>query len=198
MALPQGINFRGTAGFVSDTGNNDKILADAYGSHTSAQGNACGWEDSVFSADRINSIDQRLAGINYLGNGGTARFRIDLPTSGAKNIRLSAGDASNPQSCKVELFDSTTSLGVLCNATTTLADHFLDATNTEYTFITWPGSNTAISATFATTICRFKIGGFSGGSGYTTITHCYIEDGAAAAAYVPYNPWQQAAPILAQ
>lgn len=168
MAFPQGINFRATAGYVTDGANEDHELA-AGGSQdypwTTAQGNSVGWENggsSVGSRDRNSALDRRLAGTNqydstpHIG----LDFRIDLPAAGAYNIRAAVGDAvyDSASSSRCELFDGSTSLGYVYNGGAIAGGNFADATGTVYSAANWPGSNAAISKSFAGTIARFRFG----------------------------------------
>lgn len=184
MALPQGINFRGTAGYVTDGANEDnEASAGVTYPRTSAQGNTVGWEQAPGDhLDRNSALDRRLAGIHYR-NGTSIKYRIDLPATGNYNVRCACGDAIAVAAAKLELFDTTTSLGVLASAAASgvASGSFRDATNTEYTAANWPGSNTAVAATFASTICRFALGGTAN---FDILAHVYIE--AAAASGVTY------------
>ena len=180
MAYPQGINFRDTLGFVTDGANEDAQvrLGDGLSSYpwTTAQGNNVGWEQSLnigsdHARDRNSGNDRRLAGIQYNGNTNQCDFRFDLPSTGDYKIGLSAGDASYSTTVSIELLDTTTSLGTLASGSTGAANSFKDATDTIYTAAAWPGSNTLVTKTFATTICRFRL---ASGATYN-ITHAYVE-----------------------
>lgn len=173
MAFPQGINFREFLAFVTDGADEDFADTDAFNPtypQTTTQGNTVGWEDVLDGGfrDRNSGIDRRLAGMNFAGN--APRFRFDLPASGNYNVRLAAGDHDNACDTGVELFDTTSSLGTLSTGSTSTSAAFKDATNTEYSTANWPGSNTAASKTFATTICRFQLA--SGGS--QRIAHLHV------------------------
>jgi hypothetical protein len=178
MALPQGINFRQNSSFVTDgTGENVELQQGANDyPRTTPQGNTVGWESgglSINTRDRNASLDRRLAGLHF-NISASSDFRIDLPSSGSYNIRLAAGDNDGPQEVNVTLYDGTTSLGVLSSGTTGGAAHFKDATNTDYTAAAWPGSNTAVTKSFSTTIARFRLNPSSSGSP-NVISHVYVE-----------------------
>lgn len=175
MAYPQGINFRSTAGYVTDTSPDDKELGgSATYPHTTAQGNNVGWEDDIGAneRDRNSALDARLAGVHFTNNSASVkRYRFDLSSTGAWDVRIAAGDASYVQGpIKIEVMDTTTSLGVLCNASTSTSARWLDATAVERTAAAWVSSNAAATVTFATTICRFHLG-VGSGSGSSTIAH---------------------------
>lgn len=180
MAFPQGIDFRRTAGYVTDPANCDAELKTDGGSAdypwTTAQGNNVGWEttsSSYLGRDRNSGIDARLAGVNANADV-VADFRIDLPSSGNYNIGLGAGDANYANNVAWDLYDTTSSLGSLSTGTTSAANKFKDATNTEYSAAAWPGSQTLVTKTFATTICRLKAGGAN-----QVVAHFYVEAAAA-------------------
>lgn len=182
MALPQGINFRSTLGYVTD-GANEFAEYSTGGNYptTSAQGNNVGWEagsGTVAIRNRNSGNDRRLAGCNF--NTTTSDYRIDLPSTGDKVIRVAFGDANYSRSNqKCEIFDTSSSLGTLFSAASTgAANSFLDAGGTARTAAAWPGSNTSATKTFTTTICRFRVGD---GSNDWYVAHVYVEDGAAAA-----------------
>lgn len=175
MAYPQGINFRDTLGYVTDGANESMATANNFGPAypvTTTQGNTVGWEGALGNTrDRTTSNDRRLAGIHFTAAIQTD-FRFDLPAAGSYNIRLAAGDAGGVNSTDWTLIDGTTSLGQLCSGNNGAANSFRDATNAVYTAAAWPGSNTAVAKTFATTICRFRS---SAAAGNDAIAHAYVE-----------------------
>jgi hypothetical protein len=160
MAFPQGINFRDTAGFVTDGANYDYIIQPYSGVHTAypfttAQGNVVGWEGTlttVDSRDRDAGVDVRLAGINIVPTDSGAVFRVDLPSPGIYNIGFAAGDSNN-QPVAWDLKDTTSLLAHLTTGTITSGE-YKDATNTAYDVLVWPGSQTLVPFTFTTTILR--------------------------------------------
>ena len=179
MAFPQGINFRASAGFVTDGANEDYCLSTTSYPTTSAQGNSIGWEDSIagLDRDRNSGIDRRLAGICFVPfGGGTARFRVDLPSSGNYNIRIAAGDAGSGNHSRFQIKD--TDSVVLDGSTDVFLglEEFVDASLTTRTSAAdWVTNNAAYSsASFATTICRVAIINASS-FGASVIAHFYIE-----------------------
>ena len=180
MSFPQGINFRATAGYVTDGSNEyGEIATTANYPTTSTQGNNVGWETAPSGTrDRNNLLDVRLAGIHFGDNATLRDYRIDLSGTGSWISRLGAGDASSVQNNKVELFDTASSLGVLTDQQTGAAG-FADAVDVEHLAVNWPGSNSPATDTFTTTICRFRLGGQSGG-GNGVFAHVYVESAAAA------------------
>lgn len=184
MSLPQGIDFCATPTFVTHLTNCDPETATtANYPRTSAQGNSVGWLDAPDGVrDRNAGIDARLAGVAF-GNVGAAtyRYRIDLPSTGNYKFRIAAGDASGGNDVKVELFDNTTSKGVLVTSHSAVGGlRWYDATDTLYSDTTWPGSNSLTAdINFASTICIFKFGPLVAGA--TVISHVWVEAGTASA-----------------
>jgi hypothetical protein len=194
MAFAQGCDFRASLAYVTD-GATDHFFNGFTGSPypiTTAQGNTAGWESvtgsTISSANRSTTVDHRLAGIVYAPNDGSSSgtFRIDLPAPGSYNIRMACGDASNEQRCSLELFDDTTSLGVLLDrADTVAAGRFWDATGVLRTSAAnWVANNAPLTVTFASSICRFKLGGLAT-SLVNPIAYFYIESAGGGAQTIP-------------
>ena len=186
MAYPQGINFRATVGFVTDISPSDFEGGDLFDPtypRTTPQGNTVGWEDlNVDSRDRSTTPDVRLAGINFPKDGGadTAVYRFDLTGAGDWKLGLALGDYNGPQGpMRLEIFDTSTSLGFLVNdQTTSASQRYFDASGVERTAAAWPTDHVLVTKTFATTICRFRAGGTA--SGLSTIAHAYVESAGSA------------------
>ncbi len=175
MPYSQGINFRATAGYVTDPAGYDVILngtTNAY-PYATAQGNTVGWESAtdVFGLDRDSANIAQLAGLNFVF--GTDRdFRLDLPSPGQYLIRLAAGDAVSPNPCAISLYDSASLVTTMSTGTTSTTNYFKDATDAEWSNTAWAGSNVAITPTFTTTICRFRL---LGTVSLSVIASLYIE-----------------------
>jgi hypothetical protein len=203
MALPQGIEFRNTAGFVTTLAGDDaehSAGAGFYGvstyPRTTAQGQTVGWEfvAGISTRDRNSGIDARLAGGHFNGTTAKEIYRIDLPTSGTKNIRLAMGDNNYTTNTDTEVFDTTTSLGVLTSGTTSAAARWKDATNVERTSAAdWVTNNASVSKTFSTTIMRVHIG--NGTVSGHTISYLYVEDGGPSGPTIDVQPVTQRVPI---
>lgn len=181
MGFPQGIDFRATSGYVTDPADHTyEIGITANYPRTTAQGNNVGWETSSESRNRSTSPDARLAG-NHRTTGTTVTtYRMDLPAAGSYSIKLAAGDYSYASGIKVELFDSTTSLGVLASTSTTASARFRDATDVEHTAANWPANNNPATKTFASTILRAKVGSTGGGGGVIASLYVAAAGGGAA------------------
>lgn len=190
MAFPQGIDFRSTAGFVVDpTGCDKEIGSAANYFHTTVQGNNVGW--TIFGTgntrDRLAGNDPRIAGMAFNNAIATCTYRIDLPSAGSYDIRIALGDGSYSRACKCELFDNTTSLGVLASGTTGAANSFFDATGVVRTAAAWPGSNVAVTKVFATTTCLFVFG--TGAATDSFVAHVNVAASGGGGPTAPFPPW---------
>lgn len=110
MAYDLGVNFRGTAGYVTDDVNETYCLAaDTY--PTTRGGATFGWDVSVQATDRSAAVDRRLAGIAF-DTGALRTFRLDLPSLGGAVVHLAIGDhgGGGLGDETVEVKDNTTSL----------------------------------------------------------------------------------------
>ena len=181
MAYPQGVNFRANLAYVTDGVNEyfESGVGLATYPTTTAQGNNVGWEDdgsllTLGTRDRNATNDRRLAGVHFDGSAVTAiNYRFDLPAIGAYRIRAANGEANYARTCRMDLFDTSASLGTVINGSTGSANSFRDATNTVYTAANWPGSNSTASYTFTTTICRFRFP--NSAASETWVAHLYVE-----------------------
>ena len=197
MAFPQGINFRLTAGYVTDGTNEDYELTGGGNNNyprTTAQGNSVGWE--TVSVDyqprnRNSANNRRLAGINFNATNGTWDYRVDLSASGSWNVRLAMGDPSYSSTVDCELFDTSSSLGVLCTGSTGAANSFKAADGNTYTHANWVSNEAThlVNKTFSTTICRFRVGTASTTNNNTA--HLYVEAASGSTTYPMYAYAQQ-------
>ena len=180
MAFPAGFNFRASVGFVTDT-SPDVYIGDSGAPPTSqypttfSNGVTGGYENlgtfDVGSRDR-STTNPQLAG-NQFAQTNNQQMRFDLSAAGSWNIQVASGDASYSTTCHIELFDTTTSLGILFNGSTGAANSFFDATGAILTAASWlagtNGRGGVLTKTFSTTICRFLMD-VTGGK----LTHVYI------------------------
>lgn len=177
MALPQGLNFRQTAGYVTDGSNEDyEIYATTGGlgagyPRTTPQGNTVGWEnvstDSGYTRNRNSGNDRRIAGRSG-PNLTICAYRIDLPSAGSYSLRLAVGDGAYTSAVAFEVRD-TSSVLMSTTGSTSAGNTFKDATNTQYSAANWPASNTAATLSFSTTI--FRLAPTTAGS---AVAHIYI------------------------
>ena len=167
-----GINMRGSAGYVTDGPDQTYCLNDAY--PVTRGGWTFGWETAMSHAlDRDSSVDPRLAGINANAPDTPARtFRVDLPAAGDYGVRLAIGDAAgSPWPTEWQVKDGTTV--VIGPHTPSATARFVDAVNANYSNAAWPGSNTQVVETFATTICRLDFP--SPGGNWVMVGHIEVE-----------------------
>ncbi len=105
----QGFDFRASAEFVTDPpGDTDVIFSTVY--PTTGTLTTYGWSYTAnfVTRNRDNTIDPRLAGVNYVNNGAPAAFYVDLPAPGTYNLALAMGDAGYPEcsiQCQVQFLD---------------------------------------------------------------------------------------------
>lgn len=184
MALPQGIDFRSTAGYVTDPADHTyEILSTGVGNYprTTPQGNNVGWEAgsdaSGYTRNRNSGVDARLAGRSAPTSGW--KYRIDLPSAGTYTVRFAAGDASYTATTTWTLKDTTTTLTTLTTGSTSAGGKFKDALDVEYSSAAWPAGNSAYSGVFATTILRVE----STSSG-STIAHVYVAAAGGGAVFI--------------
>lgn len=148
-----GINFRATAGYVTDDTDETYCIGDSY--PVTRGGWTFGHDSFSSTVDRSTSVDRRLAGSNFISAGNFMLFRVDLPAAGSYWVRLAMGDQAGTAvvSEPLEIRDTTTVLTTFNGASVSPPDWY-DATNTNYSAANWPTSNTRISQTFSTTIFR--------------------------------------------
>lgn len=199
MAFPQGINFRNTEAYRSgedaaSSGGNGWCYPGPSGGtqdypQTTAQGNSVGWETSASSyggRNRQLSYDVRLAGWggDDSGTNVVRDFRVTLPAAGDYLIRMAMGDSDSAKDCDCEIIDTSSSLGVIISGNTGAASSYRDAGNNIRTHTAWPGSNSSVTKTFGTTICRFRVG-LTTSTQSTWTAHIYIESAAASGIVIP-------------
>lgn len=155
MPFVEGLNFRSTAGYVTD-GTDETYVLDTDTYPTTRAGVTFGWESgSPFDLDRDSGNDRRLAGCHACFSTAPETFRVDLPNTGTYDIYLACGDAASDQAAQDwKVKDSTTQLFTI--TANPGSNEFVDATNTVRTAAAWPGSNVANQQTFASTIFRIE------------------------------------------
>lgn len=151
MAFPQGCNFRATSGHTTDGADEDFIGASTTYPYTTAQGNNVGWVTGFLpsdSRDRDNTNDRRITGHNSVSSG-TARFRIDLPSTGNYDVELGSYENTGANS-SVAIYDDTSLVSTL-TSDVAINNDAADATGTVYSLANWPSSQTAVNLSFSTT-----------------------------------------------
>jgi hypothetical protein len=172
------INFRQSSGYVTDgAGQTYCTTADTY--PTTRGGYTFGWESGTISADRDrdNTLDPRLAGINFRTNDGTtATFRVDLPSTGSYVVTLALGDATSDQFYQYALLkDGTSTFATIDDTNGTTAQQFDDATGvTRTSAANWVSGNATLTQTFSSTIFRVQIGSPVSQTNSTAFAHVAI------------------------
>jgi hypothetical protein len=180
----KGFNFRATVGYVTD-GANQKFVPIApndYPQSATIDGDTfnIGWDITTSQLDwrdRTTGNDVRLAGMAYTPNAmpGYRYFNVDLPQAGTYELEVACGDATSVQENSLGILDGTTVLSSF-SAVATNANEFLDAGGTVRTAAAWPGSNTPVQFTFATTTLKIRIGtGNGSGANNSTLTHVSVK-----------------------
>ena len=157
-----GIDFRQTAGYVTDPANATYDLGAAY--PVIQNGATFGWtspNQTSAARNRNTSVDARLAGVNqvYTSNQ-TGRWRLDLPTPGTYIIRVAIGDQgfAHPYQ-SIRIYDGTTLLTTVTAPNGTGLNQYLDASGVVRTSDTdWAQNEVGIPLTFATTNLNVTIG----------------------------------------
>lgn len=158
MSFDIGINFRSTSGYVTD-GANETYCNESDLYPTTRGGVTFGWVvaggGEVQDRDRTTGQDRRLAGLNFAFNTSDPVFRLDLPATGTCDVHAAFGDHDNALPTDWLLKDNATTFQTI-SGSTSAANKFKDATGSEYTAAAWPGSETAVSRTFASTVFRLQ------------------------------------------
>lgn len=170
MSLPYIFNFRSTSAAYTDNAGETYVISNpetASGNmeafSTVRDGIAFGWVTPGGGGTRNRSVgDPQFGGVHFNEVNNSESFKVTLPSAGSYSIRIASGDSGGAQTTKVELFDNVTSLGVLCNGTTSGAQTFFDATGVERTLANWAANNVAVTKTFSTTTFILKIGSGAG------------------------------------
>lgn len=167
MAFDLGFNYRSTAGYVTDPSYGVPVLSETYPhTYTAANGYSinAGWATAPSTADRSNTNDPRIAGINYHGST-DLDFTVDLssgsaPGAGTYTVDIAMGDAGSSNDDSYLLLDTSTTLIDATNGGAGIggigAGSFYDATVSIVTAsTTWTGAT--VSKTFATTTAILRL-----------------------------------------
>ncbi len=157
----QGFDFRASAGLVTDPpGDTYVIYSTVY--PTTGTLTTYGWSYTAnfVTRDRNNSIDPRLAGVNYVTNGSPQAFYVDLPAPGTYNVALAMGDAGNPQCtvrCQIQFLDGENVLATLNTGPTNLG-YFYDMQGNNWSESQWPAMNVSQQLTLTGTQLTVLLG----------------------------------------
>ncbi|HEY6804939.1 MAG TPA: hypothetical protein VI306_15295 [Pyrinomonadaceae bacterium] len=166
-----GFNFRSSSGYVTD--GTDETYVRAVDTFPTTRVQTFGWvSTSPSDADRSSGVDRRFAGVNYTQPTEDRTFQLTLPEAGVYAVRLALGDQSASGHVYAEVYDNTTLLFTVADATTSTAV-FADSTNAQHALVDWAANNTARVETFASTTFKLKVG-LSTQSNYYTIAHLRV------------------------
>jgi hypothetical protein len=184
VSLDIGINFRGTAGYVTDGANETYCVGDIY--PTTRGGVTFGWETNAPNIqDRNAGSDRRLAGMNYASLV-TRNFRLDLPATGAYDIHAAFGDQASSQHTEWLIKDDTTQFAAITTFSSA-ADAFKDATDVDRpSEANWIANEAKLTQTFASTVLRLTS---NNNAANVVIAHLRVVQVGGAAVH-PY--WQHA------
>ncbi len=151
MSLDVGVNFRATAGYVTDGAGETYCIGDVY--PVTRGGLTFGWETNAASTvDRDSTNDPRFAGINY-ASAASRTFRADLPATGDYDIHVAVGDTTGSQWVAWLFKDDATQFAETTSFTSGV-ERFKDATDVERTEAGWAANEVKVTRTFASTILR--------------------------------------------
>src|SRR5271157_1591588 len=182
QGFQQGFDFRNTANFLTDPpGNTYALPSTTY--PTTVNGVTFGWTTPslVQARDRSTSVDQRLAGINYVNNGSPATFYVELPSAGTYNVSLAMGDEGYEQcwtQCQVQFLDGSTVLATVTGGPTNpgyfydaKGDNWSAAKGNNWSAAAWPTSNLSQQVTLAGTRLTVVVGTSHSTGDFTTIAY---------------------------
>ena len=179
MSVDLGINFRATSTYVTDGANETYCVADTY--PTTRGGATFGWESGhgATGRDRNSGNDRRLAGMNFIGNGGSqAWFQLDLPNgAGTYAVHIALGDASygsGYQYLKITDGNGGSTLLTIDDTNGTSANHFDDAGGNDRTNATWPGSEVSVDLTFTGSVLWLLLGSPTAQANSSSLAHLRV------------------------
>jgi hypothetical protein len=178
MAYPQGIDFRGTADYVTDPANCNAEVTPVSANYprVTPQGNTVGWEqapNNAFNRAVLTGDEAKMSGVAVI-NSGSRDYRFDVPP-GQYSVRVAAGDmVASGNGIGVEVFDDVTSRGVLIPPQTFGgSQRFLDASNVLHLGPSdWVANNQPALVQVDSGILRFRLS-FAGAQG--AISHLWVE-----------------------
>jgi uncharacterized membrane protein len=172
----QGFDFRNSSTLVHDPpGDTYVIYSTIY--PTVGTLTTYGWSyvSNFATRDRNNSIDPRLAGVNFVNNGTPATFYVDLPAPGTYSLSLAMGDAGYPQcavQCQIQFLDGANVLATLTKGLTNLG-YFYDMQGNNWSETDWPTKNVSQQVTLTGTQLTMILGS-SQYTGDTTLAYLGI------------------------
>jgi uncharacterized membrane protein len=170
----QGFDFRATQNFVKDpAGAVGVVAATIY--PTIGGFTTYGWSysSSVLSRDRSSQVDPRLAGMNFIYNGGPGQFYVDLPAPGTYNLSLAMGDDGYTAcwvQCEIQFLDGDSVLATLTKGSIG-GGYFYDAQGNSRWVTDWPTKNVSQQVTLLGTQLTVVVGTTQNTGDYTPIAY---------------------------
>lgn len=161
MALIQGINFRGSSGYVTDGANEYAETATTANFPTlTPQGLNVGWEQAPHSvADWSASYGSKLAGAAKANAWAVSNYLVELPSAGDYEIELALGtNSASPNAVQSEMYDNATKFGATIGPDTSVGGGaFYDASGVKRTSpADWTANAVKVSRTFASTTFKLR------------------------------------------
>jgi hypothetical protein len=189
-----GINFRATAGYVTDGSGETYSLGEAY--PVTRGGLTFGWASNQTSntRDRNSGIDRRLAGIVFQPNSAAATtFRLNLPSgAGTYRVRLALGDDGAAQDIRAIVRNGTGGSALATvNGSTLFVGEWFDAAGTRHESAAgWVANNATVELVFSADHLILELGGHSSGDKSSVVCHLAVElvSGGAATAITLTGP----------
>lgn len=176
--MAAGINFRNSAGYVTDGTNETYCIGDGY--PTTRGGFTFGFSTGFATSnyDVSTTPDRRLAGMSiYEPASSTIYFRIDLPTgAGTYDIRLALGALTHDgyMTADYGLQDGTTEFATI-GPRTPPNNNIVDAANNNRTSASdWVTNNVAVRRTFTDTYFRVRM--TTSATQLSGIIHLFVSD----------------------
>ena len=187
----QGFDFRGTANYVNDPPDATSVLATTI-FPTEGGLTTYGWAYTtpVITANRNNSVDPRLAGINYVNNGTPSQFYVNLSAPGTYNLSLAMGDAGYPGClvrCQIQFLDGNAVLATLTRGPANVG-YFYDAAGNIWSTAQWPTKNVSRQVTLAGTQLTVRLGSSSPTGDTTPIAYLGVSQVSAGPTFALRGP----------
>ena len=170
----QGFDFRGSQNFVNDppgaAGVTQNTIFPTVGGLTTY-----GWSytATLGAGNRNNSVDPRLAGINFVNNGTPGQFYVDLPAPGTYSLSLAVGDDGYPAclvQCQVQFLDGSTLLATMTGGPINMG-YFYDAQENIWSAAQWPANNVSQQVTLTGTQLTVLVGTNNYTGDYTSVAY---------------------------
>ena len=173
----QGFDFRASLNFVTDPPGATGVVLDTI-FPTVGGLTTYGWSytATLGGRNRNDTIDPRLAGINYVNNGPPGQFYVDLPSPGTYSLSLAMGDDGYQAcwvQCQVQFLDGSTVLATMTGGPIN-SGYFYDARGNRWSAAQWPTNNVSQQVTLVGTQLTLQVGSNKYTGDYTPIAYLGI------------------------